>query len=247
MDHLAVRTAGFSPVKGTRHLPARVTLDAAGAVGDRRWCYVDPLAARVLRTVQHPSLLGIVARQTGDGLAILLPDGTGAAFEPEPTGETLTCDYWGRQVGLALTDGPHSELVSDYLGHPVLLAAAPRGAVVFGSPFTVIGTASLADVASRLARPSLVDEAARFRATLVVETSEPYVEDTWLGREVAVGSAVLRIGGPVPRCAVIDHHPSTGIRDVRLLKALVEHRPLNKAREPMFGVYATCVRPGVAG
>ena len=47
-------------------------------------------------------------------------------------------------------------------------------------------------MASRIGRPSLVDEAARFRATLVVETTEPYVEDTWLGREVAVGSAVLR-------------------------------------------------------
>ena len=37
----------------------------------------------------------------------------------------------------------------------------------------------------------------------------------------------------------------SGVRDVRLLKALVEHRPVNAAREPMFGVYADCVQPGV--
>ena len=43
-----------------------VTLDADGAVGDRRWCFVDPLAARVLRTVQHPSLMQVVAEQVLD-------------------------------------------------------------------------------------------------------------------------------------------------------------------------------------
>lgn len=247
-DSLVVRSAGFSPVKGLRHQPVPgVRLDDLGAVGDRAWCLVDVEAARVLRTVQHPSLIGVVAEQTGDELAMLLPDGTGAAFEPEPTGETLACDYWGRTVELALTDGPHSELLSDFLGRPVQLAAAPRGAVVFDAPVTLLGTASLEDVAARVDRPSLVSEAARFRATLVVETSEPYVEDTWLGGEVAVGSAVLRIGGPIPRCAVVDHHPETGARDLRLLKALVEHRPVNAANEPVFGVYATVVRPGVVG
>ena len=47
-----------------------------------------------------------------------------------------------------------------------------------------------------------------------------------------------------PRCAVIDHHPETGARDGRLLKALVASRPTNRAGEPMFGVYATVVTPG---
>lgn len=245
-DSLTVRSAGLSPVKGTRHVPEPgLRLDAHGAVGDRRWCFVDTAAARVLRTVQHPTLIGVLAEQVGDELGVTLPDGRSVAAEPERTGETLACDYWGRTVDLELTDGPHSDLVSDLLGRPARLAAAPRGSVVFGSPLTVLGTASLADVAARLGRPSLVDEAARFRATLVVETAEPYEEDAWLGREVAVGSAVLRVGGPVPRCAVIDHHPQTGARDVRLLKALVEHRPVNRAKEPMFGVYADCVRPGV--
>ncbi|MBS2936606.1 MOSC domain-containing protein [Nocardioides sp. J2M5] len=247
-DSLVVVSAGFSPVKGMRHLPRPgLALDELGAVGDRQWCLLDVDAARVLRTVQHPSLIGVVAEQDGDGLAVLLPDGTGASFEPEPTGETLPCDYWGRTVELALTDGPHSELLSDYLGRPVQLAAAPRGAVVFDAPVTLLGTATLADLAARLDRPSLVSEDARFRSTLVVETSEPYVEDTWLGRTVTVGSAVLRIGGPVPRCAVIDHHPETGARDLRLLKALVSHRPVNAANEPVLGVYASVVRPGVVG
>ena len=141
-DELVVRRAGFAPVKGMRHLALdAVDLDARGAVGDRAWCVVDVDRSRVLRTVQHPSLIGVVAR-------------------PE------------------------------------------------------------------------------------VETDEPFVEDTWLGQEVGVVDARLRIGGPIPRCAVIDHHPGTGEKDLRLLNALVRERPTNRAGEPMLGVYATCVEPG---
>ncbi|MCW2738630.1 MOSC N-terminal beta barrel domain-containing protein [Nocardioides sp.] len=234
---LTVTAAGFSPVKGTRHLAHdRVELDAQGPVGDRRWCLVDVGARRVLRTVQHPSLIGVVARSVGDALAMTLPSGESVVAAPSLTGETVTCDYWGSSVPLALTEGPHAAMVSGHLGRDVRLAAAPRGGVVFAAPVTIVGTASLRELGVG---------AARFRATLVVETDEPWVEDTWLGTEVSVGGARVRIGGPIPRCAVIDHHPETGVKDSRLLKALVRQRPVNRAGEPMFGVYAEVVRGGV--
>ena len=191
-------------------------LDEQGPVGDRQWCVVDVGARRVLRTVQHPSLMSVVARVDGRSLSMTLPGGESVAAEPEVTGETITCDYWGRSVPLALTDGPHAALLSDHLGQDVRLAAAPRGGVVFASPVTIVGTASLRELGEDV-------DAARFRATLVVETDEPWIEDTWLGTEVQVGDAGLRVGGPVPRCAVIDHHPETGVKDARLLKALVRH------------------------
>lgn len=236
---LHVRTAGFSPVKGMRHLSLpSVDLDAVGPVGDRQWCLVDVGARRVLRTVQHPSLVAVVASVDGGSLSMTLPSGESVAAAPATTGETVTCDYWGRSVELSLTDGPHAALMSDHLGQDVRLAAAPRGGVVFASPVTIVGTASLREL-------DLLGEAARFRATFVVETDEPWVEDTWLGTSTNVGGAVLRIGGPVPRCAVIDHHPETGVKDRRLLKALAASRPTNRAGEPMFGVYADAVRPGV--
>ena len=235
---LVVRTAGFSPVKGTRHLAhSRVELDEDGPVGDRQWCLVDVGARRVLRTVQHPSLISVVARADGRSLTMTVPSGESVTAEPEPTGETITCDYWGRSVALSLTDGPHAALASDHLGRGVRLAAAPRGGVVFAAAITIVGTASLRELGEDV-------DAARFRATLVVETDEPWAEDTWPGTEVQVGDAVLRVGGPIPRCAVIDHHPVTGVKDSHLLKALVRQRPTNKAGEPMFGVYAEVVRPG---
>ncbi|CUR57231.1 LigA [metagenome] len=239
MPELVVRAAGFSPVKGMRHLALpSVELDALGPVGDRSWCLVDVAARRVLRTVQHPSLLSVVARVEGDELSLTLPSRESLVAPAPPTGETVTYDYWGRAVPLALVDGPHASMASDFLGRDVRLAAAPRGGVVFAAPVTIVGTASLDAVGA---------EAARFRATLVVETDEPWVEDSWLGTTFRAGDAELRIGGPIPRCAVIDHHPETGVKDVRLLKELVGSRPTNSAGEPMFGVYAEVVRPGTVG
>ena len=235
-----MRSVGFAPVKGTRHLDlGHVDLDEKGAVGDRAYCLVDVERRRVLRTVQHPSLMGIVAQAYDDGLALTLPTGEQADGPVTPSGRTVTCDYWGRPVDLALADGPHAELVSAHLGQDVRLAAAPRTAVVFGDPVTVLTTASLRELAGELGV-----EAARFRATLVLHTDEPWVEDTWLGREVDLGGATVRIGGPVPRCAVVDHHPGTGEKDARILRALALQRPTNRAGEPMFGVYATVTRPG---
>lgn len=242
---LIVRSAGFTPVKGMRHVAhARVELDELGPVGDRTWCLVDVERGAVLRTVQHPSLMAVVARRDGGSLRMSLPSGEQVHAPPEPTRETLTCDYWGRRVDLALLEGPHAELVTDWLGREVRLAAAPRGGVVFDAPVTIVGTASLHDLAERVDHPSLVEESARFRATLVVETDEPYVEDTWFGDDFGVGDATLRVGGPIPRCAVLNHHPGTGARDLSLLKALARHRPCNAAGEPMFGVYAEIVAPG---
>lgn len=245
MTRLVVRAAGFSPVKGMRHLTHdRVVLDERGAVGDRAFCLVDPSGARVLRTVQHPSLLSILARVEDGLLSITLPTGDTVRAEPSRTGELLACDYWGRTVEVELLDGPHASVLCDLLQHDVRLAAAPRGAVVFAAPVTILGTASLRACADATGR---VVEAGRFRATLVVETDEPWIEDSWLGHEVDVDGARLRVGGPIPRCAVIDHHPETGVKDLALLKALVQQRPTNRAGEPMLGVYAECVAPGVVG
>jgi len=244
---LLVRQAGFAPVKGMRHLALdAVDLDEQGAIGDRSYCLVDVDAATVLRTVQHPALIGVVARADGDVLALTLPTGASAVARAATSGRTITCDYWGRPVDLELTDGPHAALLSAWLGRHVQLAAAPRGGVVFGEPLTIVGTASLRELARRTGHGALADQASRFRATLVVETETPYVEDSWAGLEVVAGEATVRIGGPVPRCAVVDHHPETGVKDVRLLKTLARERPTNRAGEPVLGVYATCTRPGHA-
>jgi len=266
VDELKVVRAGFAPVKGTRHLAYdAVRLDEQGPVGDRGYALVDlrgegvtttpatsPGPARVLKTVQNPTLIAVRAELVGRRLDVVLPDGEGASAEPVATGEMVTSDYWGRQTPLELVDGPHAELFSRWLGRPVRLARAGRGDVVYAGAVTLIGTASLCDLAEHVGDPGLarIEQAARFRPTLVVETEEPFVEETWLGRVLRLGPAAdaptVRVGVPIPRCAVIDLDPVSGGRGTRLLKTLASYRPLNTAGEPAFGVFAEVVSPGVA-
>lgn len=248
---MRVARLGFSPVKGTRHLGREaMSLDAAGPVGDRAYCMIDGTAPRVLRTVQHGSLVAVDARTEGtrpaggqpgpERLCVTLPDGATAAGVPQPTGETLTCDYWGRPASLELLDGPHAGLFSTYLGKPVRLARAPRRAVVYGAGLTLVTTASLAALADRLGPL----DPARFRATIVLDTDDPYAEEGWHGRVLRLGQARVRIGTPIPRCAVVDLSPETGERDLALFRHLCAERPRASTGEPWFGVYAEVVEPG---
>jgi uncharacterized protein YcbX len=245
MIALRVVSAGYAPIKGTAHRPyVAGELTPTGAVGDRRLCLVDLDRRRVLRTVQNPRLLTVLARRDGDVLEVTLPGADPVVAPIEPTDDVVTCDYWGRPVDLAVLAGAHAGLLGDHLGTRVTLTAAPPATVVYnGADVTLVGTASLRDLGERTGL-DLVVESARFRATLVVETDEPYIEETWLGRDLAAGGATLRAGVPIPRCAVIDHSPVTGLKDVRLLKALAAYRPLNSAGEPAFGIYARVTTAG---
>ena len=73
---------------------------------------------------------------------------------------------------------------------------------------------------------------------------EPYVEDTWSGRELRIGEAVVEVERPLARCGVINLDPVTGAKDGSLLKALAGYRP-NTGGEPWLGVDARVVSPGV--
>lgn len=170
---------------------------------------------------------------------------------PVGSGESLTCYYWKRPVDLELTDGPHSALASAWLGKPVRLARARRGDVIYGAGLSIVTTASMRELADRSGHHELLDEAARFRATLVLDTDEPFIEETWRGRDVTVnvpdaGALRVRIGDPIARCAVLDLDPITGERGSNLLKTLVASRPRNEAGEPYFGVNAEVIETSAA-
>lgn len=236
---------GFAPVKGTRHASREsVVLDEHGPVGDRAFCVVDVGRSKVLRTLSNRALVAIQSRWDGETLEIELPAGESVSGPAALTRGTVTCDYWGRTVTHVLTSGPHSELLSEHLGKPVRLAASPRGGVVFGAPVSVLTTASLRDLAERTGRDDLLDTVSRFRMTMVVDVSdEPYAEDSWFGRELRLGDAVVRVRSAVGRCGQIDMDPTTGEKDGSLLKLLAGYRP-STGGEPWFGVDAHVVVPG---
>ena len=239
---MVVERIGFTPLKGARHAAhPDVTLDAHGPVGDRRWCLVDPARDRVLRTVENPTLLRTVAWADGGTLTVTLPSGQVTGV-PEPTGDLRTVDYWGRDAKVELLDGPWSAAFSEHLGYEVRLARPSRaGEVVYGGSVTLVTTSSMALLSERVGRPVGSE---RFRATylLHVEGLEPHGEDGWVGREVTLGEATVRVRGVVPRCAVVDLDPETGVRDVPVLRTLAGYR--RSDGEVRFGVDAEITVPG---
>jgi MOSC domain-containing protein len=242
---MRVVRVGLATVKGTRHTAYdAVELDAAGAVGDRVLCLVDPLARRVLRTVENPSLVAVRARWDGTRLDVTLPSGESASGVPAQVGESVTCDYWGRSVALELLDGPHAALLSSHLGRPVRLAAAPRGGVVYAGSVSLVTTASLREVGAHLGAGAGLD-AARFRPTVVVDAGDvPFVEDDWLGRELSLGAARIRVGNHIARCAVVDLGPTTGEPDAPVLRTLAAVRPASGPARLGFGVDGGVTAPG---
>lgn len=256
---MRVARIGLAAVKGTRHrtLP-QVRLAEHGPVGDRCFAVVDPARAQVLRTVAHPSLLAVQARWDGETLEVDLGDGP-VAGRPRATGPSLVLDYWGRPVRAQVVPGPWAAAFSDHLGRHVVLVATAPTQVVYGGSVSLVTTGSLGALAPR-SRTAAGDDredsapgasgvdgvdGARFRATVVVDTSgtghdRPGAELDWVGREIAVGSALVRVTAATVRCAVVDLDPRTGRPDVRLLAAL----PRDGRGAPVFGVEGDVVRPG---
>lgn len=81
---------------------------------------------------------------------------------------------------------------------------------------------------------------------LELDGCDPYEEDTWAGRAVSVGEAILRIMGQVPRCRVTNRSPVTGEADFPTLKTVASYRPpMSPGKGIPFGVYARIELPGL--
>jgi len=85
-------------------------------------------------------------------------------------------------------------------------------------------------------------ETRRFRPNMVVQTSEgerAFVEDTWIGKVVAIGETVrLKITGSCPRCVMTTLPQGDLPKDVGILRAAAQHNRAN------VGVYASVLRGG---
>ena len=82
----------------------------------------------------------------------------------------------------------------------------------------------------------------RFRANIWFSGTAAWAEHEWLGREVLIGGARLRITRRIPRCAATEVNPETAMRDanpVAELRAAFGHTDL--------GVYAEVLEGGRIG
>lgn len=95
---------------------------------------------------------------------------------------------------------------------------------------------SLADLSQRMARDLSPH---RFRGNIWVQGWAPMVELEFIGREITVGTARLRIEKPIKRCRAIGANPETGAQDADML-ATLDHSYGHQD----FGVFARVIGNG---
>jgi uncharacterized protein YcbX len=221
--------------------PDAVELEAGGPAGDRAFLVVDADDGSLLLTSRTPRLLEVApAWDAARGvLALRFPGGETVEEAVEPGAVAVTRNYEGRELSGRQVDGALAGALSEHLGRRVLLLQ--RDAGVTGAddfPVTVMSVASLEALAPAT---GAVPDPRRFRMTLTIDGVDAWEEESWKGREIAVGGAVLRVDDPVPRCVVTTRAPDTGRRDVPTLKALAS---LRGKQHVDFGVWCEVASPG---
>jgi uncharacterized protein YcbX len=238
-----------APVKGLR-LQQRdeVELTEDGVPGDRAFFLVDERGVMVSVTRIGPLAAVVPEHDLEAGALTLRFPGGEEVDGPVALGEPEEVRFSGLTLRARPVLGPYSAALSEHCGRPLRLIAAPPERI--GVDRGRVGAATLLSVASleRLraqARETEPVDPRRFRMTFGVEGLEPHEEDRWIGREVRVGDAVLRVLGNVGRCAATTRQPDSGEVDFPTLKLLAAYRGEMDTTEPLpFGVHASVVAPG---
>jgi uncharacterized protein YcbX len=233
-----------TPVKSLLlHHPDEIELEPFGVARDRRF-YLIREDGRLLAGLHHGPLALVRADWDPgpDRLTLTFPEGE-VVEDDVRLGEPVLTDFWGHRVEGRLVVGPWSEALSEFAGRPVRLVKTDvRAGGVDAEPLTLVSSESVAELARRAGLDAV--DARRFRMLLEIEGCAPHEEDTWSGRHLRIGDAVVEIGGPVPRCATTTRDPDTGMRDLDTLRASAAYRGKRDGKKIDFGVYAQVVRPG---
>ncbi|MBI2238551.1 MAG: MOSC domain-containing protein [Actinobacteria bacterium] len=242
-----VARLNVTPVKSTAlHQPDEIRLEPYGAAGNREFFFVDE-DGRMFTGSKHGSLVRIRAEHDPDRERITLrfPDGIVVEGDSDGRGEALLVDFYGRAVPSHVVEGPWGDALSRFAGRDVRLVRADRpGDGIDVHPVTLVSTASVEELSRHGDRDGPVDPR-RFRMLVEVDGCTPHEEDTWEGRRVRLGDAVVLVGDPVPRCVVTTQDPDTGRRDFPTLRVIKEYRGTTEDQELVFGVYGEVVEPGI--
>lgn len=250
-----------TPVKGTAlHSPASLTLTRNGVEDNRRFHLVDA-RHRLVNGKQHGPLVRLTARYDARRrhLSLQVPGREPVQGTTSELGEPVVTSFYGRDVPGRLVTGPWSAVLSEFVGEPVhLVATDTPGDAVDVHPVTLISSASIEHLRTATPGGERLDHR-RFRMLVEIDGCGVHEEDTWVGRQVRLGGATVRVVGPVPRCVVTNEDPDSGVVDFGTLKAIARHRgePARDLTTPvahlpdrgavLFGVYATVDEPGSVG
>ena len=167
------------------------------------------------------------------------------AYDAETT--TLTVYRKGKQVTQARLADPMGRVTlsqffaaflgDDAKGTPKVVDAGDRTLSDQRKPrISLINRATVRDLERVTGR--LVDPI-RFRGNLYLDDLPAWAERDWVGRELTVGGARLRVVEEIDRCAATEVDPATGERDMPVLKSL--QRGFGHVT---LGIYAEVIEDG---
>ncbi len=243
-----VTRLSVTPIKGLAlSHPPSIDVTDTGAVGDRAFYLVDA-DDRLVSIAKTGALVGLSAQWDADHQVLSISDSSGMVHAGSITvGAPHHANFFEfRQAQGRLVEGAWGQLFSDIAGQSLRLVKADEsngGRDV--EPLTLLGDASTAELAQRSGLDQV--DSRRFRMLIEFDGATPHEEDTWNGRVITVGEAVIAGGGPVQRCAGTTRDPSSGEIDLRTLTLIGGYRGRQESIFGLgfnFGVYATTLTPG---
>ena len=233
-----VARINVTPVKGLGLLhPEEVELTERGVESNRRYYLIQ--GWRLYNGKDHGQLVRIAPEAQNGELTLRFPDGRQVSGEVE-LGEAVTTNFWGRAVTGRLVLGPWSDAISDYAAESVHLVRTDEpGAGCDVHVGTIVSRASCERLGQALGAEV---DGRRFRMLFELDGTGAHEEDTW--ERVRIGEAIVRVAGPVPRCAVTTQDPDTGVRTLDTLAGIKSYRGLRDGKQLDFGVYFDVVEPG---
>lgn len=244
----SVSWLSIAPVKGLALTRAdEVKLEPFGVLENRRFHVLteDGRFVNGLTRLKR-SLFEVAAswEPGSDTLRLAFPDGR-VVEDVVRLGEPVSTWFYRRAEEGRVVDGPWAGALSEFAERPLRLARTDRpGAAVDRSN----GGVSLVSDASvdELARQANLDavDARRFRMLIGLAGCDPHEEDEWIGRDVMVGEAVVRVHEQVARCAITTQDPDTGRRNLDTLRVIKLYRGVRGTKSLDFGVYGEVVEPG---
>jgi uncharacterized protein YcbX len=153
------------------------------------------------------------AQEREGGVLVTFPDGSRCAVECAEAADRL----------------------SRLVGQPVTFARESTVSHFDDGPISLIARASVAAVAE--ARGVPVD-VRRFRANVLLDGLGAFGEEAWIGRRLRLGTAVLEVSAPSPRCVMVNAETADLPAQPGNLAAI------GRLHDGKLGVVATVIRPG---
>jgi uncharacterized protein YcbX len=247
MPEYTVTRLSVAPIKGLRlNHPADIQLDQTGAVGDRDFMVLNADNKVISITRCGPLVRMTAGWDPACGQLTITADDGASCQDEILLGEQVVGEYWGTRRRGRLVIGPWNALISRIAGQGLrLVKCDDPGAGSDVHPVTLIGEGSI----RALERESGLGpiDPRRFRMLIQFACPDEHVEDTWETSEVSAGTARLRIGRTVPRCAAVTRDPDCGERDQPVVRAIRDYRgvrPTGFGIGVPFGVYADVLEAG---